>query len=109
PWTAGNETLTAAAPAREEPCRGRTVDSRPYGSAFHAAREQAADEVALQSEEHEQRNHHGDESTRGEPLPLVAPGARQFREPDRERCRGHVAAREDQRHQQVVPHPQELE
>ena len=78
--------------------------------ALHRPGRQPADEVALQREEHDQRHGHRDERAGGQQVPVLARDCRS----GRRSSRGHdltvlAAAEEDQRDQQVVPDPQELE
>jgi hypothetical protein len=74
---------------------------------LHSASGQAADEVALEAEEDQQRNREADERSGGYLLPTFTVGAKQ-----REQCVGQnwsFAADEDEGDQVIVPNPEELE
>src|SRR5918999_5654014 len=73
---------------------------------LHRTGEQALDEVALQAEEHDQRDEHHDERRRREQVPLRGVGPEEAG--DLHRHRLPAAWREHQRDEQVVPDPQEL-
>src|SRR6185369_17829886 len=71
--------------------------------------EQPPHEVSLEGEEHDQRDHDGDECPRREQLPAPPERAAHLCQPDRQRCDVRRTAGERETDQQVVPDPQELE
>ncbi|NNH53131.1 methylated-DNA--[protein]-cysteine S-methyltransferase [Promicromonospora citrea] len=77
------------------------------GSALDRACQEAADEVPLQRQEHDERDDHRDERTGRQHVPVTTARTRELRDTHRERERVRLA--HDQGDQQVVPHPQELE
>ncbi len=87
----------------------RSTSPAHLGLALDAAGEQAAHEVALQRQEHDQRHDERDERAGRRAGTSPGRGCRTARPaaPSAARCPG--AAAEDQRDQQVVPDPEELE
>src|SRR5712691_9120637 len=69
----------------------------------------AANEIALEAEEHDERHDHREERRRGEQLVALAERVGQAGEVHRQGRHLRGAADVDQRHQELVPHPQELE
>lgn len=81
----------------------------PVNLSFDATRQQPADEVALQGEEHDHRDDDRNESTSSQKVEVAAEGTGQLLELDRNRLRTSVLGREGEADQQVVPDPQKLE
>jgi hypothetical protein len=86
-----------------------SLPTHPSCLPLHRPRQDAPHEVALQGEENDQRQRHGDEGRRGQQVPILAQGVHQARESERERRNPFGSPQVDQRHQQVVPDPQKLE
>src|SRR6478735_2506395 len=78
-------------------------------SSLHRPGEQAPHEVALQGEEHDERQRHRHEGGGGEQLPVLAPSAGERRQAYRHRGVLGDVADERQGDEVVVPHPEELE
>ncbi len=77
------------------------------GSAFRRSGHEATDEVALKCEEHSQRDDHCHERTCRQQVPILTTAAGDLSQKFGDR--GNCAVGKDQGHQQVVPHPEELE
>ena len=90
-----DSAATSTMPAGSKVGPDMSISSDPGRSALDASGQQASDEVALQADEHDQRNDDRDERTGGQQFPLIALGARQLRN-----CRGdrpQVRARREHR------------
>src|SRR5205085_8676464 len=81
---------------------------KTLSSSLHRARQQTLDEVPLQREEHDQRHDHQQERRGAQQVILLAVRRQQRGNAHGERLVGGVWD-EDERHQQVVPDPEELE
>lgn len=80
-----------------------------FALSFHRTRSQPAHEVALQCEEDDQRDDHGDERAGSEHMPILATLANQCRQASSQYSFLRVGTQEYERNQQIVPNPQELE
>ena len=78
-------------------------------SALHGTAGDAAHEVALERQEHDDRDDHRDERRGREELPTATERGGQVGQHDRQRVVRGLAAEIDQGDEQVVPDPQELE
>src|ERR1700682_3105083 len=103
-------------PARISTPRPRSQTGwRPVGpatrslSALDGTGQQAANEVALESEEHDQRQDHGYEGGRRQQLVALAEGIDEVGHRDRQGRNVGAAAKVDQGDQEVVPDEEELE
>ena len=78
-------------------------------SALDGAGGHAADEEALEREEHDERHEHGDEAAGGEQVPLLAAVADEALQRLLDDLVLLRRAEEDQGDEEVVPDPQELQ
>src|SRR5262245_32731930 len=75
--------------ARSWRCRcpgGGNVTRFSVASPLDRARQDAAHEVPLETQEHDQRQHHGHERARGQDVPCTAPRAHHLAETERHGC-----------------------
>jgi len=70
---------------------------------------QSSDEEPLKGEEDDEGQDHGEERTSGENLPVLATTTDKLCQPNRHYGNIRSTAEEDNGHQEVVPHPEELE
>src|SRR5262245_59840304 len=105
-WMASRMSGGAARPSNAR--RSGTAGMRAM-SALDGPGHDAADEVALQQQEHDQRYDHGHECTSRQDVPLVATVPDEDVQCGRQHALGFAGAQEDEGDEQVIPDPQELE
>ena len=92
-----------------KPLNLETVLLENSSTTFNRSCNQPTDEKTLQDEKHDQRYDDRNKGAAGEDFPVVATGSQQFTDFGCEHDLFITLAKKDQRDQQVIPDPEELQ